>query len=432
LKRQPVEAGPSTGCAHCPPARLPTLRPPACLQDAGGEDRPIANALLKLLDYICPNEFELARLTGGLPTGTEEEVLAAAASLTARGARNVLVTLGPRGALLLAADGSLLRQEALPLPGGGAVVDATAAGDAFRAAFAVALVEGRPLQACLQLASAAGAVAVSRMGAVPSLPTRTEAEAVAAGGAGRSAASGACSAAAPGETPLAAPAASSPSLPSPGCPYQFASRLNSMQARRDLAGRSEGSDNVLGWITRQSRIRGLSLVDLNHPQHTAKLKPRQLRSALAATGLAAGAIAMRFPPDFSLGAFSNPDAALRARAVALAAEGCRWAAELGARDLVVWPQYDGYDYNFQVRALCCLGFFVMLFAILGQAHWRCLLPAVSGACALDPFAAHHVSPKSPPVHLPAPSCPCPCPCLPHADGLRCCLAAHSGGLSAAG
>jgi predicted nucleic acid-binding protein len=319
----------------------------------GGEDRPISTALLKLLDYICPNESELARLTG-LPTGTEEEVLAAAASLTARGARNVLVTLGPRCVLLLAADGSLLRQEALPLPGGGAVVDATAAGDAFRAAFAVALVEGRPLQACLQLASAAGAVAVSRMGAVPSLPTRAEAEAVAAGGAGGTAASGACSAAAAGKTSQAAPAASEPSLPPTDCPYQFASRLNSMQARRDLVGRGDGGDDVLGWIACQSRIRGLSLVDLNHPQHTAKLKPRQLHAALAAAGLAAGAIAMRFTPDFSLGAFSNPDAAQRARAVALAAEGCRWAAELGARDLIVWPQYDGYDYNFQVGMLVCV------------------------------------------------------------------------------
>jgi sugar/nucleoside kinase (ribokinase family) len=40
--------------------------------DAGGEDTPIPPALLAAADYLCPNESELARLTGGMPTGTDE------------------------------------------------------------------------------------------------------------------------------------------------------------------------------------------------------------------------------------------------------------------------------------------------------------------------------------------------------------------------
>jgi hypothetical protein len=56
------------------------------------------------------------------------QVVAAASSLVKRGARNVLVTLGERGALLVAADGRIVRQQALPVPGG-VVVDATAAGE---------------------------------------------------------------------------------------------------------------------------------------------------------------------------------------------------------------------------------------------------------------------------------------------------------------
>lgn len=47
-------------------------------------------------------------------------------------------------------------------------------GDAFRAGFAVCLVEAWPLQQCLQFAAAAGALAVSREGALPSLPTLQE------------------------------------------------------------------------------------------------------------------------------------------------------------------------------------------------------------------------------------------------------------------
>ncbi len=47
----------------------------------------------------------------------------------------------------------------------------------------------------------------------------------------------------------------------------------------------------------------------------------------------------RFPEEqFALGAFTHPDATVRQQAVALAVDGCRWAAELGARDLIVWPQ----------------------------------------------------------------------------------------------
>lgn len=189
-------------------------------------------------------------------------MLAAVAALRSQGARSVLVTLGPRGALLVRQDGSVLRQTALD---GGPVVDATAAGDAFRAAFAVALVEGRPMQDCLRFASAAGGIAVSRMGAVPSLPRRQEAERLAfcssdgSGAAGSSeAASGTAAGAATGTAAAAAggwvggtcnaseggPAGG---LPPAECPYQFASRLNSMQARRELAGRADGSNDVLGW-----------------------------------------------------------------------------------------------------------------------------------------------------------------------------------------
>eukprot|EP00435_Cladocopium_sp_Y103_P059125 s271_g21.t1 len=82
------------------------------------------------------------------------------------------------GAVLITADGKVLKQGCCPVPGG-KVVDTTGAGDCFRSAFAVALVEGRPLQECLKFAAAAGAITVSRLGAVPSLPSRDETEALA-------------------------------------------------------------------------------------------------------------------------------------------------------------------------------------------------------------------------------------------------------------
>ena len=54
------------------------------------------------------------------------------------------------------------------------VPDTTAAGDSFVAALAVGLAEGKSLQKACNLANAVGALTVTKMGAQPSLPTRTE------------------------------------------------------------------------------------------------------------------------------------------------------------------------------------------------------------------------------------------------------------------
>jgi len=142
------------------------------VQDVGGEERPFSDDLLRRLTYICPNETELERLTG-MPTGTEQQIVAAARHLQKKGVKNVLVTLGSDGALLLDDTGNVIRQASCPVPGG-KVVDTTGAGDCFRAAFTVALVEGRPLQECMKFAAAAGSITVSRMGAIPSLANREE------------------------------------------------------------------------------------------------------------------------------------------------------------------------------------------------------------------------------------------------------------------
>ena len=315
-----------------------------------------------------------------MPTGTEAEVLGAARALQARGARAVLVTLGAEGALLLTEDGDILRQQPCAVPGG-AVVDETGAGDSFRAAFCVALVEGRPLPEALALAAAAGAIAVSRLGAIPSLPRRAEADALAS------------RLATPVVTPDASPDAASNAAAVPGTganhaavqqwslfnhgpraaamrleleeeasagghaagamrldELRFASRLNSMKDRRDLCTDAAHTNDVLGWVARQGGVRGLTHVDLNYPQHldAAGVSVEAARSALKAAGLLAGAVCLRYPPKFRLGAMTHPDAALRAEAVALTVAAGRCGGQLGADELVVWSAYCGYDYALQV------------------------------------------------------------------------------------
>jgi ribokinase len=119
--------------------------------------------LLERVDYLIPNQTELALLAG------QESVQAAIEVLRTHGVKRIVVTLGERGALVVA-DGV---QELIPtfrVP----VVDTTAAGDAFAGAFAVALSEGLSIHEAAIWGNAAGALAVTRAGAQPSLPTRQE------------------------------------------------------------------------------------------------------------------------------------------------------------------------------------------------------------------------------------------------------------------
>jgi ribokinase len=84
------------------------------------------------------------------------------------------LTLGEEGAVLLEHG----REVARATPPRVDAVDGTAAGDAFTACLVVSLLEGRDREQALQRACAAGAIAVSRFGAQPSLPTADEVDAI--------------------------------------------------------------------------------------------------------------------------------------------------------------------------------------------------------------------------------------------------------------
>jgi len=128
--------------------------------------RPVPDGLLGLVDVLIPNESETALLTG-LPVGDQEEAQAAATALHRTGVATVILTLGGQGALLAHEGGVELFPAFDVTP-----VDTTAAGDAFVGGLAVALAEGRPLQEAVRWGNAAGALATTRLGAQPSLPTR--------------------------------------------------------------------------------------------------------------------------------------------------------------------------------------------------------------------------------------------------------------------
>lgn len=129
--------------------------------------RPLPDELLQRVDYLIPNETEAAILTGSDPARPEE----AAEGLRARGVRSVIVTLGAQGALLSDESGTE-RIAGFPVD----PVDTTAAGDAFVGTLGASLATGRSLRDALVVANAAGALATTKVGAQPSLPTRDRVE----------------------------------------------------------------------------------------------------------------------------------------------------------------------------------------------------------------------------------------------------------------
>lgn len=125
--------------------------------------------LFPLADLLLLNEVEAAQFLR-LPHDTAPEELTA--RLRERLPETAFVlTLGAQGCLY-GEGGTLLRQRAFSVH----AVDTTAAGDTFTGFFLASLLEGGELRAALRLASAAAALAVTRPGAAPSIPTRGEAE----------------------------------------------------------------------------------------------------------------------------------------------------------------------------------------------------------------------------------------------------------------
>lgn len=138
---------------------------------------PLSDTLLSHLAYISPNEYEAADLTGITirdKSGAlnENNLRAAVAALHRKGVKKVIITLGDNGAVVSDSitDTFVFR----PCVPDVAVADPTAAGDSFVGAFCAGVCAGLTDEQALQFANNTAAITVSRMGAMPSLPTLEE------------------------------------------------------------------------------------------------------------------------------------------------------------------------------------------------------------------------------------------------------------------
>ncbi len=123
----------------------------------------LSRSILQLCDIVTPNQHELALLGG-------------TSALLDAGVSAVIVTLGARGMRVVTRDGDM----AIP-PYIVRAVDTTGAGDAACGALAAALSQGADIATAARRATAAGALAATKHGAVPSLPTRDEIDALTGG-----------------------------------------------------------------------------------------------------------------------------------------------------------------------------------------------------------------------------------------------------------
>jgi ribokinase len=130
---------------------------------APGDRRLAELGALPRIDVLTPNQSEAEVLTGR----HLEDAAASADALRAEGVKAVVVTLGGEGCLVVD-DSGRTHVPAHKVE----VVDTVGAGDAFSAALAVALSEGRPLRDAAAWAVAAAAIAVTKPGAQGALPTR--------------------------------------------------------------------------------------------------------------------------------------------------------------------------------------------------------------------------------------------------------------------
>ncbi len=137
---------------------------------------PLPETIYPLCDYLTPNETEASALTG-IPVTDLNSAEQAAIALLDRGVRNVILTLGAQGALI---KNSILTRH-VPAVDAGPVVETTGAGDAFNGGLATALAEGMDLFEATKFACVVAGISVTRPGTAPSMPHRSEVDAIRVG-----------------------------------------------------------------------------------------------------------------------------------------------------------------------------------------------------------------------------------------------------------
>ena len=125
----------------------------------------LSNEFFKLVDYFTPNEME-AEFYTGIKINNEKDAKDSAKKLIDMGIKKVIITLGEKG--LFYSDGN---EEIYLTATSDKAVDTTGAGDAFNGGFSFALLKGKKIKECLEIANKVAGFSTTRLGAGDSMPT---------------------------------------------------------------------------------------------------------------------------------------------------------------------------------------------------------------------------------------------------------------------
>ena len=131
--------------------------------------------------------------------------------------------------------------------------------------------------------------------------------------------------------------------------HRFATRINSFASGADAYWPDlTGKPTLAQMVQRAASVDGLTELDLNYPDHVGD-DPLKIARIVTDCGLQISGLAMRYysNPGFKLGAFTNPDRAIRRKAIDLTKRGIDAARAMGAPMMTLWLGQDGFDYAFQ-------------------------------------------------------------------------------------
>ena len=128
----------------------------------------ISSDFFKLVDYFTPNEVE-AEFYTGIKINDENDAKISAKKLIEMGIKKVIITLGEKG--LFFSDG---KEEIYMKASYDKAVDTTGAGDAFNGGFTFALLKGKKIKECLEIANKVAGLSTTKLGAGDSMPTLEE------------------------------------------------------------------------------------------------------------------------------------------------------------------------------------------------------------------------------------------------------------------
>ena len=125
----------------------------------------LSSDFFKLIDYFTPNETE-AEFYTGVKINDESDAKVSAKKLIDMGIKKVIITLGEKG--LFYSDG---KEEIYLKATADKAVDTTGAGDAFNGGFSFALLKGKKIKECLEIANKVAGLSTTKLGAGDSMPT---------------------------------------------------------------------------------------------------------------------------------------------------------------------------------------------------------------------------------------------------------------------